>query len=42
VEPPADDLQVAGVLLNKVRLERARQFVQAKLAEIAATNCGAN
>jgi len=26
VEPPADDLQVARVLLNKVRLERTRQF----------------
>src|SRR5512142_1147747 len=26
VEPPADDPQVARVLLNKVRLERARQF----------------
>jgi len=26
VEPPADDPQVARVLLNKVRLERTRQF----------------
>jgi transposase len=26
VEPPADDSQVARVLLNKVRLERTRQF----------------
>ena len=26
VEPPADDPQVARVLLNKVRLERSRQF----------------
>jgi len=26
VDPPADDLQVARVLLNKVRLERTRQF----------------
>ena len=26
VEPPADDAQVARVLLNKVRLERTRQF----------------
>src|SRR6201982_2660870 len=26
VEPPADDPPVARVLLNKVRLERARQF----------------
>jgi transposase len=26
VEPPADDPQVARVLVNKVRLERARQF----------------
>jgi transposase len=26
VQPPADDEQVAQVLLNKVRLERARQF----------------
>src|SRR6266581_3704378 len=26
VEPPADDPQVARVLLNRVRLERARQF----------------
>lgn len=26
VEPPADDLQVARVLLDKVRLERTRQF----------------
>ena len=26
VEPPSDDPQVARVLMNKVRLERARQF----------------
>src|ERR1700751_579571 len=26
VQPPADDSQVARVLLNKVRLERTRQF----------------
>jgi hypothetical protein len=26
VEPPPDDPQVARVLLNKVRLERTRQF----------------
>src|SRR5215210_1594238 len=26
VEPPADDPEVARVLLNKVRLERTRQF----------------
>ena len=26
VEPPADDAQVARVLVNKVRLERTRQF----------------
>jgi hypothetical protein len=26
VEPPADDPQVARVLLNRVRLERTRQF----------------
>jgi hypothetical protein len=26
VEPPADDAQVARVLLDKVRLERTRQF----------------
>ena len=26
IEPPADDAQVARVLLNKVRLERTRQF----------------
>src|SRR4029434_10735145 len=26
IEPPADDPQVARVLLNKVRLDRTRQF----------------
>jgi hypothetical protein len=26
VEPPADDPQVARVLVNRVRLERTRQF----------------
>ena len=26
VEPPAHDLQVARVLVNRVRLERTRQF----------------
>src|SRR5258707_13424576 len=32
VEPPADDPQVARVLLNRVRLERTRQFGAAYLA----------
>ena len=32
VEPPDDDPNVARVLLNKVRLERARQFGQCYLA----------
>jgi hypothetical protein len=32
VEPPPDDPQVARVLLNKVRLERTRQFGARNLA----------
>ncbi len=31
VEPPPDDPQVARVLLNKVRLERTRQFGSCRL-----------
>jgi hypothetical protein len=39
VEPPPDDPHVARVLLNKVRLERTRQFGSCWLTEVRHGRC---